>query len=288
MDTEQVVTIKKSKWATRKDRLRHLPWGPIVIISGLVLAGTLGPWLTPYSPYSPNLPERLQPPGGEYLLGTDTLGRDLLTRLIFGARVTLTVAISALLVGGGVGLCVGLIAGYYGGKVDIVLARLIDVFLSFPTIFFALIFAVLLQPSFSTVIVAIAVSLWARFARVIRGDVLSIKQGDFVAQARVAGCSDARIIVVHIIPYVVSTFMVLVSLDVGWVIIIESTLSFLGAGVPPPEPSWGSITAEGRQYISTAWWISTFPGLAITLIVLSFNLFGNWLRDTLDPRLREL
>jgi len=267
---------------------------PLSIITLMVLTAVLANVLTPYSPIDISLPERLRPPfwepGGSlaHPLGTDPMGRDLLTRMIYGARISLLVGFLGLCIGGGVGAALGLIAGYAGGRVDAFLMRTTDTALSFPIILFAILLVVILGGSLITVVLAVALVLWARFARVIRGEALSIRERDFVAQARIAGSSPMRIIVVHLFPNVLNTLVVLLSLQVGWVIIVEASLSFLGAGVPPPTPTWGSMIAEGRDYIASAWWVSFFPGLAILVTVLAFNLFGDWLRDALDPTLRQL
>ena len=224
----------------------------------------------------------------KYFLGTDAFGRDILSRLIYGARVSLMVAVLALTVGGGVGLAVGIVAGYVGGAVDSVLMRLVDAAFTFPAILFALLLSVTMGQGLGTLVIAITLLLWASFARVIRGEVLSLRQRDFVALARVRGCSAPRIMLTHILPNVLNTFMVLVTLNIGVVIIAEATLSFLGAGIPPPTPTWGLMISEGRGRIADAWWVALIPGIAITLMVLSVNLFGDWLRDRLDPRLRQL
>ncbi len=273
---------------------RRAPWAALLIVAMLFLAGVLGPLLTPYGPLDASLPSRLQPPawslasGTGHLLGTDTMGRDLLTRLVYGARITLEVVALTLLLGAGIGVVLGILSGYLGGWVDNVIMRAVDITLSFPAILFALLLAVVLGPSLRTAVLVMSLVLWARFARIIRGEVLSVKERDFVAQARVNGCSSARIMVHHIFPNTVNTFMVLLSLNVGWIIIVEASLSFLGAGIPPPTPSWGQMVSEGKEYINTAWWVSFFPGMAIALVVLAFNLFGDWLRDTLDPKLRQV
>lgn len=283
----EVTARREMTWSAR---LRRLPWLPLLIIAATVFVGVFAPLLTTHSPYDPSLPDRLRAPswGGEHVLGTDTMGRDMLTRLFYGARVTLIVAALAILAGGGVGLALGIIAGYSGGRVGAFIMRAVDATLSFPTILIALLLAVTMGPGLKTVIISISLIIWARFARMIRGEVLALKERDFIAHAKVVGCSGLRIMLFHIVPNVMNTFIVLVSLEVGWVIVVEATLSFLGAGIPPPTPSWGQMVAEGREYIASAWWVSLVPGAAITLVVLSLNLFGDWLRDFLDPKLRHL
>jgi len=222
----------------------------------------------------------------KYLLGTDAFGRDILSRLIYGARISLLVALLALTAGGGVGLAVGIVAGYLGGAVDSVLMRVVDAAFTFPAILFALLLAVTMGQGLGTLIIAISLLLWAA-SQESSGRVLSLRQRDFVALARVRGCSALRIMLTHILPNVLNTFMVLVTLNIGVVIIAEATLSFLGAGIPPPTPSWGLMISEGRGRIAMPGG-GADPGIAITLMVLSVNLFGDWLRDRLDPRLRQL
>jgi peptide/nickel transport system permease protein len=267
---------------------------PLTIITLMVTTALLAEFLTPYSSTEISLANRLRPPfwekGGSlsHPLGTDPMGRDLLTRMIYGARVSLVVALMALLVGGGIGAGLGLMAGYYGGRLDAIVMRVADTTMAFPIILFAILFVVVLGGSMVTTVFAVALVLWARYARVIRGEILSLRERDFVAQARIAGCSSSRIMLTHLFPNILNTLVVLLSLQVGWVIIVEASLSFLGAGIPPPTPTWGSMIAEGRDYIATAWWVSFFPGLAILATVLSFNLFGDWLRDALDPKLRQM
>jgi peptide/nickel transport system permease protein len=273
---------------------RRVPWIPIVIITIMLAMALFAPLLAPHSPIEQTLRDKLLPPfwveGGSlhYPLGTDAFGRDILSRLIYGARVSLLVAALALTAGGGVGLTIGIVAGYFGGIVDNVLMRLVDAAFTFPAILFALLLAVTMGQGLGTLVLAISLLLWASFARVIRGEVLTLKQRDFVALARVRGCSSARIMLTHILPNVLNTFMVLVTLNIGVVIIAEASLSFLGAGIPPPTPTWGLMVSDGRGRIADAWWVSLIPGIAITLLVLSVNVFGDWLRDRLDPRLRQL
>jgi len=274
--------------------LRHLPWIPLFIIGVMVFAAVFAPIIAPYSPTKNTLRDKLIPPawqeGGStaHLLGTDILGRDILSRLIHGARVSLIVAATALLSGGIVGGALGIISGYAGGKVDTLIMRAVDATLAFPTILFALLLAVTMGQGLPTVVLAVTLILWARFARVTRGEVLSIKNNDYVALARIHGCSGFRIMFIHIMPNVFNTFMVMLTLHVGLVILTEASLSFLGAGIPPPTPSWGQMVSDGRAKVATAWWISIIPGVAITMVVIAFNLFGDWLRDRLDPKLRQI
>lgn len=290
----QRITPKATATRGGRHRLRRVPWIPVGIIAAALFAALFAPVLTPHSPTAQALRERLIPPvwqqGGSslHLLGTDTLGRDSLSRLFYGTRITLIVSGAALLIAGGVGLVIGILAGYLGGPVDNVLMRTVDASLAFPTILIALLLAVTLGQGVVTVILAIGLILWARVARVIRGEVVSLRQRDFIIAAVAVGCSPLRIMARHILPMVVNTFLVLVSLNIGYAIVVEATLSFLGAGIPPPTPTWGQMVSEGRAHISSAWWLSIVPGTAITLVVLAFNVFGDWLRDQLDPTLRHV
>ena len=274
--------------------MRNMPWLSVLVIATMLCMAIFAPLLAPYSPIDQTLRDKLLPPfwleGGstKYILGTDAFGRDILSRLIYGARVSLIVAALALTAAGGVGLAIGIVAGYTGGVVESILMRLVDAAFTFPAILFALLLSVTMGQGLGTLVIAISLLLWASFARIIRGEVLALKQRDFVALAKVRGCSESRIMLTHILPNVLNTFMVLVTLNIGVVIIAEAALSFLGAGIPPPTPTWGLMVSEGRGRIAEAWWVSLIPGLAITALVLSVNLFGDWLRDRLDPRLRQL
>lgn len=276
-------------------KLRRYPlFALAILLFLLVIPAIFAPWVAPHDAFMGSLSHRLTPPawqdGGsmEHILGTDKLGRDILSRIIYGARVSLTVSMIAIFVGGIIGTVLGLISGYFGGRTDSVIMRLVDISLSLPTILLALVLVAAVGPSFGTVITVLIVLLWARYARLVRGETLAIKELDFIARARVAGASPTRIMVRYIFPNVVNSLVVLATLQVGYVILLESSLSFLGAGLPRAEPAWGVMVSDGRELIVTAWWVSMFPGIAIMLTVLSLNLLGDWLRDHLDPKLRNL
>ncbi len=274
--------------------LKRAPLIPAIIIGAFTFTAIFANFMTPHNPTEPVLELKLLPPfwmeGGsmKYPLGTDPLGRDIVTRIIYGARVSLTVSLLTIFFAGFIGVSLGLISGYYGGWVDSVIMRVVDTTVALPLILFAVILVVVIGAGLLNVVIAIALLQWARYARVVRGEVLSLKERDFIAQARIAGCSVNRILWVHLFPNVVNTLVVLITVEIGRIIITEASLSFLGAGIPPPAPAWGQMVAGGRDYITSAWWVAIFPGVAIMLVVLSFNLFGDWLRDTLDPKLRQL
>jgi len=275
----------------RRRRIGLVPWLPAVILVSLVAVGVLAPFIAPYPPLQGSLGDKLLPPawlaGGSWShpLGTDLLGRDILSRVFYGARTSLGVAALAVLVSGTIGTTIGLIAGYFGGTLDAFLMRLTDVALSLPLILVAIVLVAALGASFANVVLVIVLLLWPRYARQIRGETLALRERDFVALARIANCSHFRIIRRHILPNVVPTLLVLVTLQSGYVVLLESTLSFLGAGIPPSTPAWGLMISEGRTVIETAWWVVVWPGLAIVALVLSGNLLGDWLRDRLDPTL---
>ena len=276
-------------------RARRLPLVPITMLMFLLVIPALAaPQVAPYDPLKGSLAKRLKAPawqaGGtwEHPLGTDKLGRDILSRIIHGARVSLAVSMVAILVGGAIGTALGLISGYFGRWVDSLIMRLVDISLSLPTILLALVLVAAVGPSFGTVIIVLVILLWARYARLVRAETLGIKERDFIQRARVAGASHARIMLKYIFPNVVNSLIVLATLQVGYVILLESALSFLGAGLPRPTPAWGLMIADGRELIVTAWWVSMFPGLAIMLTVLALNLLGDWLRDHFDPKLRHV
>ena len=279
------------RWRQLRRQLREyrLPWVPIVVFAVVLVCAVFAPLLAPHDTDKLNILGSKIPPGetSEHLLGTDTLGRDLLSRLIYGARTTVLISLVALGTGGVVGTMLGLVSGYAGGWTDTLIMRLTDAALGFPTILVALVIVVILGTGIGVIILAVALTVWARFARMIRGDVLAVKTQDFVTLARIDGVSPPVLILRHIFPNVINTLMVITSLLVGQVILLEAALSYLGLGLPPGANSWGIMVAEGKEVIVDVWWLSLFPGLAITIVVLAFNFIGDWLRDTLDPKLRQ-
>ena len=297
MDTtleSSLAVTSVSGWGSWLAVLKRAPKLSTAIVLLTLVVALFAPMIAPHSAVDADLRARGRPPvfieegSREYLLGTDRQGRDILSRIIVGTRISLSVAVLSILVGGGVGTALGLLAGYRGGWVDALIMRTVDLTLAFPSILLALIFAVTVGASFWVVVAVLGFILWARYARLVRGEVLAWKQLDFVALARMAGCSSLRIIMSHLLPNIVNSVVVLSTLQIGWAIVVEASLSFLGAGIPPPAPTWGGMVAEGRKYVDTLWWVSVCPGVAIMLVVLSFNMVGDWLRDILDPKLRQL
>ena len=260
------------------------------VLGLVILSAVFGPFVVPYGPSDQDFTQVLKPPfwqkGGDvrHLLGTDMMGRDIVSRIIYGARVSLFVGLVTVFLSCFIGTWLGMASGYAGGKIDSLIMRLTDIQLSMPYILIAIAIIGALGPSIKNIIIVIAVTNWVGYARVIRGEVLRIKGMEFIEAAVVTGCSPLRILALHILPNVVNSIIVLATLDLGRVIIFESAFSFLGLGVQPPTTSWGSMLADGRIYLTYAWWLATFPGLAIMFTVLGTNLLGDWLRDTLDPR----
>ena len=263
-----------------------------IIVVLVVLTAIFAPFLAPYDPAATNVASRLKPPvwmdGGVagHILGTDNLGRDILSRIIVGSRVSLLVGVSAVLLAGVIGMVMGLISGFYGGFVDTVIMRLVDSFLAIPNILFMLIVLAIMGPSLTSLILVLGGITWVTYARMVRSETLSIKERDYVRSARAIGAKDSRIIITYILPNVISSFIVIATLNVASTIILEASLSFLGLGIQPPDVSWGLMLSDGREYLATSWWIATFPGIAITLTVLGIIFLGDWLRDVLDPRLK--
>lgn len=268
---------------------------PALPIAGLVLfalAGIAAPLLTPYDPVKNDLTSTLLPPafipGGDpaHFLGTDGFGRDIVSRLLYGARVSLAVAAIAITITVLIGTAVGIAAGYLGGWVDSMLMRVVDVALTLPMILVALVLSIAIGPSFTNLVLVIGLLLWPRLARVVRGEMLLLKQQDFVRYSAAIGVPAWRISMRHVLPNVLPTILVLATLEIGHVILLEAGLSFLGAGIPQPQASWGSMIDDGRALVATGWWVALFPGLAIMFVVLCSNALGDWLRDYLDPRTR--
>ncbi|RMF31935.1 MAG: ABC transporter permease [Chloroflexi bacterium] len=279
------------------DFLAALREHPLALAGGIVillyvLAALFAPYITVHDPVRGNLRLRLDPPAWypegswAYPLGTDAQGRDLLTRIIFGARVSLAVGILSVGISAGVGTFLGAITGYYRGRLDEIVSRFADLLLAFPYLIFAIGVMAFLGSGFTNLILALTFKGWVEFFRLVRGEMLSEKTQEYVEAARVTGQGDAAIIVREILPNIIHSVFVLGTLRMGYMIIMEASLSFLGLGIPPHIPAWGSMVAAGRDYLLVAWWVSTFPGLAILLLVLSINVFGEGLRDILDPRLK--
>ena len=279
----------------RAFRLGDIPLVPTLILVVIAVVAVFANQLAPHNPEIGSLAARFKPPvwqsGGsvQYLLGTDQLGRDVLSRLIFGARVSMVVGIMAVVVAGVIGTALGIVSGYLRGWVDQVIMRITDTWLALPALTFAIFLAAIVGPSMWNIVIILGVTYWTRYARVIRGEVLSLREREFVHLAIVAGCSKWTIMVRHILPNVINSAIVLGSLMLGVVIITEATLSFLGVGVPPPQPAWGLMLSDGKQGLMVGyWWLTVFPGCCIMLMVLSANLLGDWLRVKLDPQLRQL
>jgi peptide/nickel transport system permease protein len=275
-------------------RRRDLPaLAGLGVIAAAVVVAAFAPALAPSDPVKNRLLDRLTPPmwaqGGNprHPLGTDTLGRDVLSRLLHGARISLTVGLAAVLVAGVVGVGLGLVAGYRGGWADDLLMRLGDIQLAFPVLLLGVVVIAVLGASLINIILVLGASGWVTYARIARGETLSLKERDFVAAARALGAPARHVVVRHLLPNLLPSLMVVATFSVARTIIAEASLSFLGLGLPPPAPSWGAMLDEGRNYVTTGWWLALFPGLAILVLVLAINLCGDWLRDALDPRIEK-
>ncbi len=273
----------------RMTRVRLSPWGPVALIVLFVLAAIFAPLIAPYDPNAQNLLGRLKSPGTVsrsfyYLLGSDELGRDLLSRLIYGARVSLSVAFASVVLSGTVGVLLGMLAGYLRGWVEVIVMRVVDVFLSIPAILLAIITVAVLGPGLINVIVVLALTRWPRYARVAYGQTLGIANMPYVRLATFMGAGPLRILFRHILPNIIGAVTVVATLEFGLMVLFEAGLSFLGLGVQPPTASWGAMLSTGRNYLATAWWIATFPGVCLFLLILAINLIGDSLRDRFDPR----
>ncbi len=256
----------------------------LCIILGLLLVAALAPVLTNQSPFAQELAERLRAPDGEHWFGMDELGRDIFTRIIYGARITLMIVVLVAIIVAPVGLIVGTTAGYFGGWFDVVLMRVTDIFLAFPRLILALAFVSALGPGIENAVIAIALTAWPPYARIARAETLTIRNADFISAARMSGASSLRILFSHVIPLCLSSVIVRVTLDMAGIILIAAGLGFLGLGAQPPSPEWGAMIASGRKFLLDQWWVATLPGLAICTVSLGFNLLGDGLRDVLDPK----
>jgi peptide/nickel transport system permease protein len=291
------LNLRRADFAGVWRWIKKLPVLPLILLAPLLVFGIFGPLIYPHDPHAMDLSMALQPPawqaGGDwsYILGTDQMGRDLLTRLIEGARASLLVGLFGVLLSNFIGMVIGMVAGYFGGKADQIIMRLVDTWNAIPGIFFTLMFVAVMRQTgirgLTPIIIAIAFTMWPMATRMVRAEILSLKQRDFVALAKVAGASDFRIMRKHIFPNVINTLVVLTSVGLGGAIMMESGMSFLGVGVQPPNTAWGSLISKSITYMGSAWWIPAFAGLAITMTILGANLLGDWLRDVLDPKIRQ-
>src|SRR6266536_3614779 len=282
-------------WRFAAIYIEGFPWIASAILGAIALVAIFANVLAPYNPEIGVLGDRFRPPAWQYggseahLLGTDHVGRDVLSRLIFGARVSVVVGFTAVIVAGLLGTTLGILSGYLGGWVDQVIMRVTDTWLAIPALTYAIFLAAVVGPSQWNIVIILALVYWTRYARVIRGEVLSLRERDFVRLAIVAGCSKKTIMRRHILPNVLNSAIVLGTLMLGVVVVTEAALSFLGVGVPPPKPAWGLMLADGKKGLMAGyWWLTVLPGLCIVLMVLSANLLGDWLRVKLDPQLRQL
>jgi peptide/nickel transport system permease protein len=295
LDGSTSVATGKDRWGWLS-AIRELPILPLTILVPFVLVAVFANFLAPYDPTVPIPGAKIfEPPywmaGGDmrWFLGTDFQSRDVLSRLLFGARVSLIVGVTGTIVAGSIGTTMGILSGYLGGWVDQAIMRVVDAWLALPALIFALFLATMVGPSMWNIVIILGSVYWTRYARVIRGEVLSLREREFVKLAEIAGASRLRVILKHILPNVLNSTMVLASLTIGVVIIAEASLSFLGVGVPAPQPAWGSMLSDGRSMLMVGdWWLTVFPGLCIMLLVLATQLLGDWLRVRLDPQLRNL
>ena len=287
-DTNVLQMTSTASWRQRIKEAR-LPWVPMAIIILVLILGIFSELIAPFDPEASNLKARVIPPftNGQYILGTDILGKDIFSRLVFGARTLLQVTVPAMAIAVLVGTAIGLVAGYSGRWLDAILMRITDAALGFPSILVAMLIVTLIGTGVWGVVFAVTATTWARFARMIRGEVLGTKERDFVLLAKILGVSPTTIMLRHLFPNVINTLMVMISLTIGQVILLEASLSFLGLGMKPGEPAWGIMVAEGRAQLLTVWWLALLPGIMITIVVMACNFFGDWLRDYLDPKLRR-
>jgi peptide/nickel transport system permease protein len=286
----RTVTPRRRRWVAELLRSRTA-WVGLALILPILVATAFADTLAPYPPNDQRISSRLQPPGGgvgerRHVLGSDSLGRDVLSRVLHGGRISLLVGVAAVIVSGAIGVTLGLVSGYFRGQVDTVIMRIADIQLAIPVLILALTIMAIFGPSLRNVVIVLGVTGWVPFARIVRGQVLSVRENEYVMAAVALGAGHVRTMAKHILPNVMASVIVMASVRLGGVIIIEASLSFLGLGVQPPTPTWGNLIADGRDLLYTAWWVSTFPGVMLSLAVIGINIIGDWLRDTLDPRLQ--
>jgi peptide/nickel transport system permease protein len=289
---ENPETRLQSKLGQGYRTLRALSRNPLTmvgaaIILGLLFVAAFAPWLAPYTPFEGDLAARLQPPSAEHWMGTDELGRDILSRVIYGARITLFIVLLVALISAPLGLIVGAVAGYFGGWVDRVMMGITDIFLSMPRLILALAFVAALGPGIENAVIAIAITAWPVYARIARAETLTFRNAEFIQAVRMQGAGHVRVIGRHILPLCMSSTIVRVTLDMAGIILTAAGLGFLGLGAQPPLPEWGAMISRGRAFILDQWWVATMPGFAIVIVSLGFCLFGDGLRDVLDPRQRS-
>jgi len=283
-------SVKEEQRRKRGKVLKRIPKTAAIIILLLLICAIFSPFIAPHDPIEQNLGNALRPPswqqGGTMnnILGTDNLGRDILSRIVYGARVSVIVGFAGVILSGVFGTFLGILAGYFGGKLDAVIMRFTDMMLSLPYILIAIAIIGAVGPSLTNIVIVLGITQWVGYTRIIRFEAMSLSKSEFIEMAVISGCKWYRILLVHILPNVLNSAVVLGTLDVGKMIIFEAAMSFLGLGVKPPTATWGGMLADGRVYLTFAWWIATFPGVAIAITVLGGNLLGDWLRDELDPR----
>jgi peptide/nickel transport system permease protein len=276
---------------TWKDFSRHILKNQlsligVILIGALLLLAVLGPLVAPYNPYHTDPINKLLVPSKTHIFGTDSLGRDILTRVLCGARISVTIALIVLMVSGTIGTLVGITAGYFGAGIDNILMRITDIFLAFPRLILAMVVAAALGRSLNNVVLAVAFTTWTIFARLARSQALAVKEADYVESARASGATNWRILFVHILPMCISPVIIQGTIAMGGIILTVAGLGFIGFGAQPPTPEWGVMVSDGRNYLPTAWWACVFPGFAIMFTVLGFNFLGDGIRDILDPRMR--
>jgi len=259
----------------------------LILIGALLLLAVIGPFIAPHDPYDTDPINKLEAPTNAHIFGTDNLGRDILTRILHGARISVTIAVIILVVSGIIGTVIGIIAGYFGRGIDNILMRITDIFLAFPRLILAMAVAAALGRSLNNVVLAVAFTTWTIFARLARSQALAVKEEDYIEAARASGATNWRILFVHVLPLCISPVIIQGTISMGGIILIVAGLGFIGFGAQPPTPEWGVMVSDGRNYLPTAWWACVFPGLAIMLTVLGFNLLGDGVRDILDPRMRS-